>query len=46
MEKTHFSKLEDVKVNLDHISLMWNSLKEWKTKVIVWKMRPFGQLDA
>ena len=27
MERTHFSKLEDVKENLDNISLMWTSLQ-------------------
>ncbi len=46
MERTQFSKLEDVKENLDNIALMWNSLKEWQMMVRDWRDTCFGKLDA
>lgn len=46
MERTHFSKLEDVKENLDNISLMWNSLKQWQMLVRGWRETSFSKLNA
>lgn len=46
MERTHFSKLEDVKENLDNIALMWNSLKQWQVLVRGWRDTSFGKLNA
>lgn len=46
MERTHFSKLEDVKENLDNISLMWTSLKQWQMLVRGWRSMSFSKLNA